>query len=82
MTFWSYRENGLIRKIRLTSKIMTPQPGQPTITIHILSNFSQSKTNQTMKLRKLMKYNKRKSYLQKLFRTKGRETSSRPLFIF
>ena len=27
MTFWSYRKNGLIRKIRLISKFMTSQPG-------------------------------------------------------
>ena len=26
-TFWSCRKNGLIRKIRLTSKFMTSQPG-------------------------------------------------------
>ena len=27
LTFWSYRENGFIKKIRLTSKCMTSQPG-------------------------------------------------------
>ena len=27
LTFWSCRKNGLIRKIRLTSKFMTSQPG-------------------------------------------------------
>ena len=26
-TFWSYRKNGLVRKIRLTSKLMTSEPG-------------------------------------------------------
>ena len=30
-TFWSRRGNGLIRKIRLTSKFMTSQPGLQTI---------------------------------------------------
>ena len=27
LTFWSCRENGLIRKMRLISKLMTSQPG-------------------------------------------------------
>ena len=27
LTFWSFRKNGLIRKIRLISKFMTSQPG-------------------------------------------------------
>ena len=45
-TFWSCRENGLIRKVRLTSKFMTSQPGLQTIAIHILPNISQSKATQ------------------------------------
>ena len=40
-TFWSYRKNDLIRKIRLTSKFMTSQTGLQTIAIHILPNISQ-----------------------------------------
>ena len=59
-TFWSCRKNGLIRKIRLTSKFMTSQPGLQTIAIHILSNISQSKGNQTMNFGQLIEYNKRK----------------------
>ena len=47
-TFWSYRKNGFIRKIRLTSKFMTSQPGLQTIAIHILPNISQSKGKPTM----------------------------------
>ena len=58
-TFWSCRKNGLIRKIRLTSKFMTSQPRQQAITIHILPNISQSKENQTIKLRELIEYKKR-----------------------
>ena len=50
MTVWSCRKNCLITKIRLTSKFMTSQPREQTITIHILSNVSRSKGNQTMKL--------------------------------
>ena len=42
---WSWRKNGLIRKIRLTSKIMTSQLGLQTIAIYILPNVSQSKDN-------------------------------------
>ena len=81
-TFWSCRKNGLIRKIRLTSKFMTSQPGLQTIAIHILPNISQSKGNQTMKFGQLIEYNKRNIFLQKLCGKWSRETSSRPLFIF
>ena len=42
-------KNSLIRKIRLISKFMKSQPGKDTIAIHILSNISKSKGNQTMK---------------------------------
>ena len=48
-TFRSCRENGLIRRIRLTLKFMASQPGLQTIVIHILLNISQTKGNQTMK---------------------------------
>ena len=76
------RKNGLIRKIRLTSKFITSQPDLQTIAIHILPNISQSKGNQTMKFGQLIEYNKRNIFLQKLCRKWGKETSSRPLFIF
>ena len=67
-TFWSCRKNGLIRKIRLTSKFMTSQPGLQAIAIHILPNISQSKGNQAMKFGQLIEYNKRNIFLQKLCR--------------
>ena len=57
MNFWSCMKNGLIRKIRLTSKFMTPQPGLQTIPLHILYNISRSKGNQTMKRGQLIEYN-------------------------
>ena len=68
MKFWSYRKNGLIRKIRLTSKFMTSQPVQQTIAIHILPDISRSKGNQeqwkaTMELGQLIEYNKRNIFL-------------------
>ena len=65
-TFWSCRENGLIRKIRLISKFMASQPGLQTIAKHILLNISQSKGNQTTKFGQLIEYNKINIFLQKL----------------
>ena len=58
-TFWSYRKNGLIKKIRLTSK-----PGLETIAIHILPSISESKDSQTMKLGQLIEYNKRGTFFK------------------
>ena len=43
---------------------MTSKPGFQTIAIHILANISQSKGNQTIKFGQLIKYNKRKIFLQ------------------
>ena len=64
-TFWSCRKNK-VRKIRLTSKFMTLQPGLQTIALHILPNISQSKVNQTMKFGQLIEHNKKNIFLQKL----------------
>ena len=61
-TFWSCRKSNLIRKIRLTSEFMTSQTGLETIAIHILSNISQSKGDQSMKFGQLIEYNKRNIY--------------------
>ena len=58
-TFWSCKENGMIRKISLTSKLTTLQPGLQTIAIHILPNISQGKGNQKMKFGQLIEYIKR-----------------------
>ena len=49
LNLWSYRKTGFIKKINLIEKFMTLQPGQETVTIHILPNISQNKDNQTMK---------------------------------
>ena len=38
-TFWSSGKNSLIRKIKLTSKLMTLQPVSQTTAIHILLNI-------------------------------------------
>ena len=61
---------------------MASQAGVQTIAIHILLNISQSKDNQTMKFGQLIEYNKSIIFLQKLCGHWGRETSSRPVFIF
>ena len=68
MTFWSLRKKGLIRKLRLTAKFMTSQPGKQTIAMNILTNISRIKGNQTMKLGQLKEYKKRNIFLQKLCR--------------
>ena len=59
-TFWSCRENGLIR--------LASQPGLQTNAIDILLNISQSKEKQTMKFGQLIEYNKRNIFLQNLCR--------------
>ena len=59
---------------------MTSQTGQQIITIHILPNISRSKSNQAIKFGQLIEYNVRYSFLQKLCKKWGRETSSRPLY--
>ena len=64
LTFWSCRENGLIRKIRLISKFMTSQSGYQTSTMHILPNISRSKGNQSMKFGQVIEYSKRNIFLQ------------------
>ena len=61
---------------------MTSQPGLQTSVLHILPNISQNKGNQTMKFDQLIEYSKANIFLQKLWGKLGRETSSRPLFIF
>ena len=61
---------------------MTSQPDWQTIAIHILPNISRSKSNQTMKPGQWIENNKGKHFLQKLSKNWGRETSSRPFFVF
>ena len=61
---------------------MTSWPGSQTNAMHILPNISQSKGDQTMKFGQWIEYNKRNIFLQKLCGKWGRDTSSRPLFIF
>ena len=57
---------------------MTSQPGKQTIAIHILTNISRSKGNQTMKFGQLIEYDMRTIFLEKSFSKCGRETIPRP----
>ena len=41
---------------------MVSQPGKQTIAIHIWSNISRSKGNQTMKFGQLIEYNRKKYF--------------------
>ena len=73
--FGCIEKNDLTWKARLISKVMTSQTGSQTIAVHILSNISQNKGNQTMKF-------ENKIFFQKSCRRWGKETSSRPPFVF
>ena len=48
----------------------------------MLPNISRSKRNQTMKFVHVIKYNKRKTFLQKSRGKLRKKTSFRPLFFF
>ena len=48
----------------------------------MLPNISRSKRNQTMKFFHVIKYNKRKTFLQKSRGKLRKKTSFRPLFFF
>ena len=50
---------------------MTSQTGKQTIPIHILSNISRSKANQTMKFGQLIEYNTRNIFVEKSYRKCG-----------
>ena len=55
--FLVMQENGLIRKLKFVSKLMTSNIGTQIITIHIFPNISRSKDNQEMKLVRLTDFN-------------------------
>ena len=64
--------------IMLISKTMTTQSGKQIIAIHILSNISRRKDNQTSKFGQLMEHNMRKIFLEKSYIKDGTETIPRP----
>ena len=70
-------KNGLFRKIRLISKLMTSQPDQQTIAIHIFPNISRRKCNQTIKLGQIIEYNMRNTFVKKSYTKYDEETIPR-----
>ena len=58
---------------------MTSQPGQQTIAMHILLNFSRSKGNQTIKFGQVIEYNLRNIFVEKSYTQRAAETIPRPL---
>ena len=46
---------------------MTSQSGKQTIAIHILSNISRSRGNQTIKFNQLIEYNLKNIFLEKSY---------------
>ena len=67
-------ENGLIRKIRLISKLMMSQLGKQTIAIHTIPNISRNKGNQTIKFGQLIECNMRNIFHEKLYTKYGGAT--------
>ena len=61
---------------------MTSQPGQQTMTIHILPNISLIKSNQAIELGQVIQDNKRKRFPWNSCRKWGVETRPRPPFVF
>ena len=57
---------------------MTSQTGQQTFAIHIFTNTSRSKDNQTMKFGQLIQYNMRNIFHEKSYTKCGRKTIPRP----
>ena len=80
LDFLAIYKRGLIRKIRLISKFMASQPEKQTIAIHILSNISRSKGDQTTKFGQLIEYNMRNIFLEKSCKKCCGETISRLFF--
>ena len=57
---------------------MTSKPGYKAIVMYILPNILRSKSNQTIKLGQLIKYDMRNIFLEKSCTKCGGETSPRP----
>ena len=57
---------------------MTLQPGQQAIAIHILSNISRNKDNQTTKFGQIVEYNMRNIFVEKLYTKCGGEAIPKP----
>ena len=60
--------------MRMILKFMMSQHGYQTITIHILTNISRSKSNQTVKRAQLIQYSMKNIFLEKSNTKCGGET--------
>ena len=60
------QKNGLIRKVKLISKLVTSQHRKQIIVIHVLPNVLRSKGNQTMTFGQLKECNMRNIFLKKI----------------
>ena len=78
LDFMVKQKNGLLRKIRLISKITTPKRGKQTIAIHILFNISRCKEKQGMKFGQLVAYNIKNIFLEKSYTKYSGEAIPRP----
>ena len=76
MTFWSRTKNISIRKIKLISKSMRPEPDKKTIAAHLFPFMSRSKGNQAVKFGQLIEYNIRNIFVEKFYTKCGGETIS------
>ena len=68
----------MIRKIKLTLKFMTSQPGKSTIGTDMLPNISRSKENQKMKFSQLIEYKMSKISFEKSYAKCGGKSIPRP----
>ena len=74
-----------MRKLRLIPKFLMSQTGKQTFTLHLFSNVSGRKVNQTMEYGQLIEYKVRNVFLEKWCKKCARKTSSRlvaVLFVF
>ena len=71
-------EKRLHKKDKVNLKFMTSQPGKQTIAIHIMSNISRSKGNQTKKFGQLIEYDIRDIFLEKSYSKCCGESIPRP----
>ena len=78
LDFLVMNKKGLMRKIRLISRLVRSQPGKQTIAMYILSNISRSSGNQTIKFGQLIKCNMRNIFLKKSIHKMCWKTIPRP----
>ena len=68
---FGYVEKRLDKKAKVNSKSMTSQTGEQINKVHMLSNISRRKGNQTMKFGQLIDYCMRNIFLEKSYTKYG-----------